>query len=352
MKKTITLLFFSLILAGCAFTSNSESSTSQNSENSISQNPVSASTSSSDETSVSDDLTSGAPSISDPDVSTSTPKLDIDALKEQYGEFNITNTKGEEGVLSSDGKTYTISVSSSKSAFTIKGFFEGRIIINNDNELASFKGVELTLENACLFTDSGINIDYQVNDKNVEIVAKKNTENYIINLGEGNDDAAVNSEKNIEIDGKGILNIFTQTGHALKADKKIKLYDAPTLNITAGHDAIHASEFISNNEEELEADFEEFNGTLNVLSALSQAFDCTTSKGKGLIQLLTGTYNISNCESAFKTDVSLTIGGQVIATNLSSDPVVKGDNSTGVTIEITDTGSFTVDGVSYTLTNV
>ena len=334
MKKIFALLFVVLVLSGCSFGSSTDSS---DNNNSVSQVPTST----------------DHPSASS-EISTTIPGFDVDlnALKAQYGEFSITNTKGAEGILSSDGKTYTISVSSSKSAFTISGFFDGRIIINNENNLTSFKGVELTLSNACLVTNAGFNIDYQANEKNVEIVAKKNTENYIINLGDGYNDSAVNSEKNIEIDGKGVLNILTKTGHAIKADKKIRLYDALTLNITAGHDAIHAAEFISNNEEELEADFEEYTGTLNVLSALSQAFDCTTSSAKGTIQLLSGTYNITNCESVFKTDVSITIGGQVVSTNLSGDPVVKGDNSAGVTIEITNTGSFTVDGKNYTITNI
>ena len=274
--------------------------------------------------------------------------IDLEQLQEQYGEFSITATKGEEGVWSEDNKTYTISVSSAKSAYTITGYFEGQIIIDNPSDLSSFKGVELTLNNACLVTYTGSNIDYRASDKNVEIVAKKNTENYIINLGEGYYDCAVSSEKNIEVDGKGTLNIITKTGHGLRAESKIRVYDAPTINITSGHDAIHASKFVSNNEETVEADFEAFTGTINVIFAVSQAFDCTTGAGKGSIDLSSGTYIISNCESAFKTDTSLVIGGNVAATNLTADPVVKGAESSGVTIEILDGGVFTVDGNAYT----
>ncbi|MCH5180851.1 MAG: hypothetical protein J1F32_06535 [Erysipelotrichales bacterium] len=338
MKKLFTLLAFATLLTGCAF----GSSTSQNSEKSVSDNPGSTS-----------DVTSLTPSDSTSDTSTVTPDpiVDLDQLKEQYGEFSITTEKGDEPILSSDGKIYTITVSAAKSAYTISGYFEGQIVINNENELDSYKGVELTLSNACLVYNSGSTIDYQVDGKNVEVKAKKNTENYIINLSEVSSDSAINSGKNIEVDGKGILNIITESSHGLKADDTIRFYDAPTINITSGHDAIHAAKFVSNNEEVAE-DLEEFTGTLNVLSALSQAFDCTTSKGKGKITLLTGIYNINNCESAFKTDVSLTIGSTVVVSNLTSDPVVRGDNSTGVTIEITETGSFTVDGVDYTETNI
>ncbi|MCH5171614.1 MAG: carbohydrate-binding domain-containing protein [Erysipelotrichales bacterium] len=331
MKKFLSLILFGLVLTGCGNGVSSSASVSENSQNSIEQNPNST-------------------SKEEPSV---TPQLvDLDKLKEQYGTFDVTTEKGNPGVLSSDGKTYTISVSSSKSAYSISGYFEGQIIINNDSDLSSIKGVELTLNNACIVSQNGPTISYQVDDKNVEIVAKKNTENYIINLGEGNDDSAVDSEKNIELDGKGVLNIITKTGHALKAKKKIRFYDNFTLNIVSGHDAIHANEFIANNEEGSPEDYEEFIGTLNVLSAVSQAFDCTTSSGTGYVDLSSGTYNISNCESVFKTDYSLVIGGQVVATNLTGEPVVRGDNSNGISIEITDTGSFTVDGVNYTKTNI
>lgn len=276
--------------------------------------------------------------------------IDLTKLKEQYGEFSITTTKGEEGVLSDDGATYTISVSSSKNAYTISGYFEGHIVINNSDDLSTFKGVKIILSNACLVTDTGSNIEYQVDGKNIEIVAQKSTVNYIINTGEGYYDCAVNSQNNIEVDGKGTLNIVTQTGHGLNAEGKIRFYDSPIINISSGHDAIHAGKFVSNNEEDAVEDYEAFTGTLNVVYALSQAFDCTTSSSKGSIDLSSGNYNIRNCESAFKTDLWLTIGGKVIVKDLTDAPVVRGAASIGVTIEILNGGSFVVDEAPYTNT--
>ncbi len=331
MKKALltSLITISAVLVGCSSNDNQSIDSSSLQSNTNSNNQVSSITS--------DNL--------DFDV-------DLNKLKERYGNFNITATKGEEGTLSSDGKTYTISVSTTKSAYTISGYFEGRIVINNSSNLTLIKGVKLTLNGACLVSNFGSTIDYQVSEKNVEIVAKKESENYLINISDGYYDSAVNSEKNIEVDGKGILNIITKNGHGLRAENKVRFYDATTINITSGHDAIHTSYFVSNNEEELEVDYEVFEGTVNVLSAVSQAFDCTTSIGTGTIEITSGTYNLSNCESVFKTDVSLFINGQVSATNLSSDPVARGDQSIGVTIEITDTGSFTVDGVDYVKTSI
>ena len=278
--------------------------------------------------------------------------VNLEELKATYGEFSIIGD-GVEGVWSSDNKTYTISVAAAKSSFTLTGYFEGQIIIDTANELSSYKGVELSLEGACLVSKSGPNIDYQPTSKNVEIVAKNGTENYVINLGEANDDCAVVSAKNIEIDGKGTLNVLTLTGHCFNADDTIRLYSAPTLNLTSGHDAIHAKEFVANNGEAAgTADYKVFAGTLNVLSAKSQAFDCTSGKGKGAIDLTSGTFNITNCESAFKTDTTLTIGGTVAVTNLTADVVVKGESATQVTITVLEGGSFTVNGEAYTITEV
>lgn len=278
--------------------------------------------------------------------------LDFDALRETYGSFEVTVSKGSAGTLSSDGTIYTINVSESKTALSISGYFEGQIVINNGNGLSSYKGVEITLNSACLVSNSGPTIDYQLSGKNVEVVAKKTTENYIINTSSGYNDAGINSSNNIEVDGKGTLNVITYTGHAMKAESKIRLYDAPNINIISGHDGIHASALVANNEETAVADYETFSGTLNIISAVSQGIDCTTNDGTGLINLTSGTYIINNCESAFKADVSLTIGGQVSVTNLTSDPVVRGDESKGLTIEILENGSFEVDGVSYTKTSV
>lgn len=362
-KKLLTVLVgLSIAMVGCNSTTNSESNTdlsSTNSENSIvesnsesssSANSDIESNSASSSNSSSSSTESSSSTSSDSEIENNTFDVDLDALKLQYGEFNIVTEKGTPGVLSEDKTTYTIEVSSSKSSYTISGYFNGQIIINNASNLTSFKGVELTLNNACLVSDSGSTIEYQVDEKNVEVIAKKGTENYIINTSEGYNDCAISSNKNVEIDGKGVLNILTKTGHGIQADSKIRIYEAPTINITSNHDALHSTSFISNNEEEAEKDYKEFTGILNVLSASSQAFDCTNNKGTGSITITSGTYNISNCESVFKTDATLYINSTVIANNISLEPVVIGEKSNTLSILITENGSFTIDGVNYSKT--
>ena len=328
MKKLLPLLLFALFITGCDLSIDNNSS-----------KPT--------------DLTSQTSNLNSGITSTTNLEVNLDTLKSEYGAFSVVTEKGSEGKLSSDGKVFTISFSTYKSSYIFSGYFDGKIIINNANNLTSYKGVKIALSHACFVNTSGSNIEYQVSGKNIEVVAKRDTENYIINTGEGYDDAAVTSENNIEIDGNGILNIITSTGHALRAEDTIRFYDSPVINISSGHDAIHAEKFISNNEETVETDFVSFSGTLNIVSAISQGFDCTTSLGTGTIEITSGNYNITHCESAFKTDVSLNISNaQVKASNLTSDPVVRGDNSTGVTIQISSNAIFLVDNIQYTKTNI
>lgn len=274
---------------------------------------------------------------------------DLAALKKKYGAFSIVKEKGNDAVLSDDGKVYTISVSIEKSSYTLSGYFEGRIVIDNKDGLESYKGVELKLDNACIVSSLGTAVAYSPDKKNIELAAKRDTENYIIASEEGD---AVSSSNNLEIDGKGTLHLNTAAGHALNAKDTVRFYDATSIDIVSGHDGIHAGHFVADNEETLAADFEAFTGTVKILYALSQGFDCTTSKGTGTIDISSGTFEIANCESAFKTDVSLTIAGIVSASGLTGEPVVYGDNSAGAAISVAEGGSFTVDGLPYTKTKV
>lgn len=275
---------------------------------------------------------------------------DAEALKKKYGAFSIVTERGNDYVLSDDGKVCTISVGAEKGSYTLSGYFEGRIIINNKDGLTTYKGVKLNLDNACILSTLGTTIEYLPDKKNVELVAKRETENYVINSSEEGD--AVLSHNNLEVDGKGTLHLNAATGHALNAEDTVRFYDATTVDIIAGHDGIHAEHFVTDNEETLAADFEAFSGTVKILYAFSQGFDCTNSKATGTIEIASGTFEIENCESAFKTDVSLTIAGTVHASKLTAEAVVHGDNSKGTTISIAEGGTFTVDGVPYTQTSV
>jgi len=270
----------------------------------------------------------------------------IDALKEEYGRFSIySDYAATKPSLLEDGN-YHINVAAYKAVITVSGYFEGQIIIENGNNLENFKGVELKLEKACLISYNGPTIEYKLDSKKIEISPRASTTNCILAADEDGS-SSIFSKSNIEISGKGSLEIYSKSGHCVNAEDGIKVFNSPNLFLYSGHDGFHGDYFVTSNGEI--TDYKPFLGTINVLYAFSQAFDCTKFNSSGYISLLSGNFKISNCESVFKTDVSLIIDCNVTSTGILLDPVIKGDNSQflDLTVEIWQNGSFTIDGNNY-----
>ena len=271
---------------------------------------------------------------------------DTAALKEQYGSFNIVK-ESNAGSYSYDEatNTYILCPDTIKAEYTLSGYFEGRILISNVNNLASYKGVTLSLSNACLISSGNYPaIQYSLDSKNVEIKAKINTANKVIAVGE---EVAIRSENHIEFSGKGELEMasFGTDAHVVRAKDEIRFYSSPTIHVTAcAHDAFHGNKCIFSKDPDALSDTP-FTGVVRVDQAVSQAFDFETSSGNGYVNVYSGTVYASNMESVFKTDTALVVGAEakVIASNLSGDPYQQGDNSSGLSVIIN--GSFTVDGV-------
>ena len=356
--NALFLLTATALLAGCggaASSSSASSSASSTATSSISSEAISSkeeslSISASD-SSASEEESSSIPdsaiSISE-ESSSSEPTLpDFDTLKYSYGDFSIV---GETGsciyTYDSDTLTYTINVNADeKLEYTLSGFFQGKILVQNGDNLSSYKGVTFVLDNACLTNaeDQDAVIEFALDKKNVEIKAKKETENKIFATGSA---LAISSLNNIEFSGAGTLDLasYGSDMHTVKADGDVSIYGSGNINVLySAHDAFHGKHLAFANDGGTA-----YSGTLNVTQAVSQAFDFETNKGKGSISVEGGTIIVDNAASVFKTDASLTIasGASVIATNLTEDPVVAGDNSSGLAVTIE--GTFTVDGEPYT----
>ena len=340
MKHAKPLLFLSslLLLASCgsgqgATTSSAGSTSISSIESSVEASSVSAEASS--------------PTESSSQAASSVETPDFDLLKESYGDFHIVGASSD-AVYTFDAtsSTYTINVSeNAKLEYTLSGFFQGKIVVANGNNLSSFKGITFTLNNACLTNadNQSAVIEYLPESKNIELKAKKDSHNLILATGSA---LAISSNNNIELVGSGVFD-FASYGadmHTIKADGDISIYGSHTINILySAHDAFHGKHLSFVSETSVA-----YSGTVNVEQASSQAFDFETNKGKGTISVEGGTFNISNCASVFKTDVSLTIssGVTINANNLSEEPVVKGENSSS--LEYVNEGIFNVDGLPYT----
>lgn len=245
-----------------------------------------------------------------------------------------------EAVYDSSANTYTIHVAPSKAKYTLVGYFKGKIIIGNANALTAYKGCQLTFNQAYLVAPEGDAISYGNDDGNVEIVAKKDTVNYIV----AEDGNAVTSSHNVEFDGKGTLNIIA-SNHGVKGDD-IKVYEAPIINVSGcGKDPFHGHNFLTDND-----GADSYAGTLTI-SGGEQAFEMQNGSGTesdpysdGAITINAGAViKVDSVKNVFFAYSTVSISGAVTATNVSYGavvPVVTGLLS----LTVTEPGFFTSNG--------
>jgi hypothetical protein len=266
-----------------------------------------------------------------------------------YGDFSITVTSnGTMPVYDASSKTYTIAVASSKSVYTLSGYLDGSIVIDNSNALSSYKSVELILNNVYLRQSAmnGIGISYTLDEKYLEINAPASTTNYVVCDG-----SAIVSKNNLRLGGDGILNLTSSTAFGAKGDD-IGLYGGLTLNISSGSDGLHGKNLYTNNLES-GTSLVLYSGTCSLVSGTSeQALDFCDGSGTtedpytgsidvvaGSSFVITGAGNVARCNTEFA------IAGSVIATNIMSSPIItKVEGSLKVNVS----GTFSVNGVNIT----
>lgn len=293
MKSTLFKLLTlttALLLVGCSSTANSSKSSEQ--------------TYSSEESSKEEELSS-----------LNSFSIDYEEMKTTYGDFSITQ---DSNVLAPDEDVYYINVASSKLTYVISGYFEGRIVIQNGNNLSDYKGVTLEFNNAFIVNDDEATIDYQVDAKNVEIITDKSTTNYIVNTSETNYDGhAVNSNNSIKLQLKADSNLYLYTvhGHTMKSDGDVKLIGS---------------------------------GNFTISNAISQGVKCSLNSGTGTLNITGGTFVINNCESVFKVDSLINISaGSLTATGIWSYPFARDIGDTLI-LTVADGVSAVVNGENYT----
>jgi phage baseplate assembly protein gpV len=322
MKKNLsclTLLCSAFFLFGCVDTSlpNTTSVVSSSDESSTSDTSVSASS-----------VTSSS------------------SIPAGYGDFSITPTSnGSTPSYDATSKTYTIAVSSSKSVYTLSGYFEGSILIDNANALSSYKSVELILNNVYLRQNemNGIGISYTLDEKYLEINCPASTINYVLSDG-----SAIVSKNNLRIGGDGVLNLTSSTAFGAKGDD-MGLYGGLTLNVSSGSDGLHGKNLYTNNLES-GTSLVNYSGTCSLVSGTSeQALDFCDGSGTtedpytGSIEVVSGaSFVINGAGNVARCNTEFTIAGSVIATNIMSSPIItKVEGSLKVNVS----GTFRVNGV-------
>ena len=325
MKKVFNLLIFTslLFISSCNSLSGSNNSNNNNSKENTNENE-------SNDTNLDDNPTD---KYSDDHLS---------RLKNKYGELKIEREDGNEVNYSFDESKneYVIKVEENKAKYVISGYTEAHFVISNPNNLTTYKGIKIKLSNACIVSKNEyVPIYYSLDSKNIELSAKNDTSNWIMAFNGTN---AFDSENNIELGGKGKLDIYTKStggdgsnGHCVKSSNKVTIYDSLSLSLTSAHDGIHCDEFYTYNE----SDNTNYTGVINFNSIGSQAIEASTKRCNGIINLSGGKYLIDNAVNIFKVDKELTVasGVEVKATNIKNKPIIKQSNDeveAGTTIPV------------------
>jgi hypothetical protein len=268
------------------------------------------------------------------------------SIPEGYGDFSITPTSnGTTPSYDASSKTYTIAVASSKSVYTLTGYLEGSIVIDNANNLSSYKSVELVFNNVYLRQSemNGVGIAYNLDEKYLEINCPASSTNYVVSEG-----AAILSKNNLRLGGEGTLNLTSATSFGVKGDD-IGLYGSMSLNVASGSDGLHGKNLYTNNLES-ETALLTYSGVCTLSSGTSeQALDFCDGSGTtedpytGSIDVIAGAkFVINGAGNVARCNTEFNIAGSVIATNIMSSPIItKVEGSLKVNVS----GTFNVNGV-------
>ncbi len=237
--------------------------------------------------------------------------------------------------------TYTLLGSSDDGEFYMAGTYKATIALRG-----------LTLTNP-----SGAAINIQ-DGKRINLSVKDGTVNTVTDGAEGSQKAAIYCKGHLELKGKGTLNVYGKTAHAIKSAEYMQMKNCTVNVLEAVKDGISSDEY-----------FLMESGTLTVKGVgddcIQVDLDGTTSTGEtddhededsGNVYLLGGTINLTVTADAAKgvktagdfnmVDGSLTVtqtGGIVVdADDISYPTSVKTDgniNITGGTVNITNTAS-------------
>ncbi|MCH3910013.1 MAG: carbohydrate-binding domain-containing protein [Bacilli bacterium] len=311
-KLTFTMLASTLLISSCAVTSSSSSGKSS-------------------------DDGSGS--------ETSTINSEESSLQSEYGEFSISNTKnGSAPVFDDSRNVYTIQVSEGKAIYTCSGYLNGKIEILNSSSLASYKGVELIMNDCYIKNDDdGIAVDYQPSGKYVQIDVESGKKATIVSNG-----VAINSENNLRFGGDGTLKVVSNNSHGLKGEK-IGCYGGGNIDIEASADAIHGHDFYTNNLED--TDTIDFSGVLSLRGGSSeQALDLCDGSGSeddpwvGSVYIgSAATVNVSGAGNVGRANILFQVDGTLDANNITGNPLItKLEGALSVVVN----GSFTVNGTA------
>ncbi len=230
--------------------------------------------------------------------------------------------------------TYTLSGSSTDGAFAMSGSYKASIELNG-----------LTLTNP-----SGAALDIQ-NGKRIDLSVKKGTENTLTDASSGNQKGCIVCKGHLEMKGKGVLNVYGNTAHAIYAKEYVEMKNCTVNVLAAVKDGINCNQYFL-----LES------GELNVSGVADDGVQVSykddtdrEAEDTGSLTITGGTVNISVIGTAtkgLKAEGDLLVSDGTITISTSGGGEWDSDDAkTKAASCMSADGAIQIDGGTLTLTS-
>ena len=252
---------------------------------------------------------------------------------------HVTITQSNTDAVDGDEITYVLSGSTTDGSLTLDGSYKCTV---------SLAGLTLTNPSGAAITIT--------NSKRIQISAKKDTENTLTD-GSGSQKACIYSQGQLQLQGKGTLNVIGNLKHGIKSASYIQIKNL-TLNITSAvGDGINCEEY-----------FQMQSGTVSISGTQDDGIQCdlggTVSTGEttdhededsGNIYLEGGTLSVSVTAAASKGvkaagDMRISDGDITVKTTGNGEYDSDDSDAKGCACLKSD-GNMTIDGGTITLTS-
>ena len=251
---------------------------------------------------------------------------------------HVTITQTNTEAIDNDEITYVLSGSTTDGSLTLDGSYKCTV---------SLAGLTMTNPNG-----AAINI---TNSKRIQLSAKNGTENTLTDGSDGSQKACIYSKGQLQLQGKGTLNVAGNTKHAIKSGDYISVKNL-TLNITkAVGDGISCEEY-----------FQMKSGTVTISGTGDDGIQCDlggdTSTGEttnhddedsGNVYIEGGTLNINVTAAAakgIKADGDIKISGGDITVNTTGGGAWDSDDKkTKASSCLSADGNMTISGGTMNL---
>ncbi len=239
---------------------------------------------------------------------------------------HVTIEQTNTDAVDDDEITYQLSGESSDGSLTMSGSYKCTV---------SLAGVTLTNPSGAAITIT--------NSKRIQLSAKSGTENTLTDCASGSQKACIYSKGQLQLQGRGTLNVVGNTGHGIKSASYIYIKNL-TLNITSAvSDALNCEEY-----------FQMESGTVTLSGMGDEGIQCDldgdTSTGEttdhededsGNIYLEGGTLTITAAATAAKCVKS---EGNIIVSGGTYTVNANGAIDTSDTSDLSYTSGFKADG--------